>query len=146
MPTSQRRKHFRMQTNNDDPSLTEQHHKLGTDINYIISKYQKNRVIDPALIKSGNYGFATSHDFNSAMLLVTQAQRQFDSLPADFRKEFNDDPAQFLHYCQEPENFEVLVEMGLAEPGEAPTAVSRHEVSEVGCLHTLGASYLQERG
>ena len=43
----------------------------------------------------------------------------FEALPAELRREFNNDPAQFIEYVNDPENIDSLAEKlpALAKPG-----------------------------
>jgi len=43
-------------------------------------------------------------------------------LPAETRAFFQNDPFKFVEYCSNPENIEVLREMGLAEPAQEKEA------------------------
>ena len=62
-----------------------------------------------------SYGEVTGEDFQEAMETVVRAEQAFRNLPSKIRKEFQNDPAQFLDFVHDPENQDRMVEMGLAE-------------------------------
>ncbi len=95
-------------------SLTKQSFTDECDINSIMRRFQKTGALDHVKNHQQNYGFATSEDFTSSMQLVATAQSMFNELPSTIRKEFNNEPGQFLDFVQNPENAQKLEEMGLA--------------------------------
>lgn len=99
-----------------DPVITEQCHKADCDINNIIKKHGTELIAKTALLRSKEYQFddVTGNDFQEAMFKITKAQETFDSLPSQIRKEFNNSPAQFLDFVQNPDNQDRMVELGLA--------------------------------
>lgn len=93
--------------------LTEQSHKNETDMNYILRDYQRTGLIKHAKEHEGRYDDVSVQDFQEAMFLVTQAQSMFDSLPANIRKRFGNDPSAFLEFTQNPENAPEMTRMGI---------------------------------
>ena len=105
-------------------SLTKQSFTDECDINSIMRKFQKTGALTHVSNHAENYGFATSEDFSSSMQLVAQATTMFEELPSSIRKQFNNEPGQFLDFVQDPANLEEMREMGLANQystnGEIP--------------------------
>jgi len=95
--------------------MTKQSHKKECDINQIMAKYQKTGVIDHVNKHSDQYGFATSNDLHVSLNLIKTANEMFDELPSQARKKFQNDPAQFLDFVQDPKNEEHFFELGLSE-------------------------------
>lgn len=95
-------------------TMTEQHHKKATDVNNIIKKYAKTGVLQKLNTIEGIYGDVTGHDFQSAVDLVASAQNMFAALPSEVRAKFQNNPALFLDFADNPDNREQLVEMRLA--------------------------------
>lgn len=96
-------------------SLTKQSEADACDINNIMNTYTKTGVLPVA---EGNplYGdFYDAPTFTEAMAVVAQANAQFASLPAELRAKFQNDPAQFLAFVDNGENYDELVKMGLVE-------------------------------
>lgn len=109
-------------------SRTEQHHAQGANINTIMAKYKKTGVI-PQFVGAAYGDFSGVTDYQTALELVRQSQRQFDALPANIRRYFNDDPGQLLDFVADDANREKAIELGLipyvppkteVEPSNAP--------------------------
>lgn len=105
-------------------SRTKQAPKQETDINWIMKKYIKTGLIDHVQRHGAEYGFASSVDFHGAMNIVTKAGQMFDDLPAEIRRRFNGQPAEFLEFVQNPANKVEMIELGLATEVEAIVPVS----------------------
>lgn len=110
-----------------DEPITEQQHVKEVDINRIVKKYGMDMIQKTNLLMSQDFQFddVAGNDFQEAMFKVTQAQQHFDSLPAEIRKKFDNSPAQFLDFVQNPSNADQLVDMGLAvrQPEPVPIQV-----------------------
>lgn len=98
------------------PSLTKQSFKDECNINHIMSKYEKTGSIEHVNNHQGSYGdFTHSQSYQESLNQIMLAQNQFDSLPAQIRKQFENDPILFVEYCSNPDNHDNLVKMGLAQ-------------------------------
>lgn len=106
----------RVQFKTKGDSLTHQAHKRECDINQIMLKWQKTGVIEHANTYAGRYGDFTNvpNDYHEAMNAVLNAQEMFMTLPSSVRKQFDNDPGQFLDFATDPKNADKMVEMGLA--------------------------------
>lgn len=104
-----------VQVINDEPSLTQQHHRDLCDVNNILKKFMKTGIdVFANRVNSGFYGdFTNVGDYQDCLMKVMHAQEAFDSLPAEIRKEFQNDPGQFVDFVGNPDNKDRLVEMGL---------------------------------
>lgn len=101
----------------DEPSLTKQSFLDQSDINVIMRQFDKNGLLLHTSQHQGRYGdFVTSQDFHDNMNTVLAARAAFDSLPAKIRKNFDNDPALFLDFVQNPANAAEIKAMGLGEP------------------------------
>lgn len=102
------------------PSLTKQAFKKDCDINNILAKYDKSQVLNYLNAVSqgvGKYGdFSDVDDYQTALHKLHDADEMFMQLPASIRKEFSNDPGQFLDFVANPDNFDKMVAMGLARP------------------------------
>lgn len=117
------RKHDRVHPAIGGKSRTKQAHKDETDINIILRKHEKGLVVDHLNKHQGQYGdFIDAPDYHTALNRIHAADEAFMEIPADIRAEFDNDPAQFLEFVQNPENLPSMREMGLAphETTEAP--------------------------
>ena len=92
---------------------TEQAHKEECDVNKILKDYHRTGLIRHAAKHEGKYDDVPAVDFQSAMILVANAQQMFEDLPAATRKRFGNDPGAFLGFVQDPDNTEELKKMGV---------------------------------
>ncbi|AXL15277.1 internal scaffolding protein [Microviridae sp.] len=106
-----------------EPSRTQQHQKDETDINKIMARYVKTGVIDHINKHQAYYGENTGIEYQDAMNLLIKADEVFMELPSKVRKFFENDPAKFLEFTENPKNADKLVELGLAHPKSKPQSV-----------------------
>lgn len=100
----------------DEPSLTKQHFKSETNINTIMSRYEKQGIVDHINKHKGTYGeFADIPDYQEALNKMKLAEEMFMELPSRVRNYFQNDPVQFVEFVQNPANEGKLVEIGLAK-------------------------------
>lgn len=104
----------RMPTVPEGVSMTRQSHAAECDINNIMKKYQKEGIITHFNKFSEQYGDATGNDFTAAMQTISKANSMFEELPSSVRNRFENEPAKFLNFVQDPENHAELQRMGLA--------------------------------
>lgn len=101
-----------------DDGLTKQSMRDETDINLIMAKYQKTGMINFVNSRKGEYMEVPDVDFQTAMDAVVQGNQMFADMPSNLRKQFNNDPGQFMDFVHNPENKEAMYELGLAERPE----------------------------
>lgn len=102
-----------------DPSLAQQNMKDECDINVIVKRFGITGEL-PTGARIPTYGdFEQIDDFRTAYEIVTAAQDAFAHLPASLRVRFNNDPHEFVEFCENPANLAELRALGLAVP-EAP--------------------------
>lgn len=100
-----------------EPSLAKQSFKNECDINNIMRKFEKDGLMDHLNTHKGEYGdFIGYQDYQTSINRVLEAQEAFLTIPAKVRYQFKNNPAEFLEFAQNPENFDQMVEMGLATP------------------------------
>ena len=92
-------------------SMTEQHHKKSCDINTILAKYQETGLIDHVTRHQGAYGDVTGADYQNAMNLIAEQKSIFHELPAAVRRQFGDDPANYLDLVCQPDGLQTLSNM-----------------------------------
>jgi len=100
-------------------SRTKQAFKDECDINVIMRRFKKvcgTEFLEKfAGYTGGEFGdFSNVVDYRSAIEQVRAAEAVFGALPAILRKRFDNDAAAFLDFCQNPDNLEEMVELGLA--------------------------------
>ncbi|AXH74611.1 MAG: internal scaffolding protein [Microviridae sp.] len=119
-----------------EPSMTKQSFKDECDINNIIRDFTKSGQI-AHINERGAGRFADlpdQLDYQMAMTIAQQANQAFEALPAQIRARFENDPAQFLAFCDDPNNAPELVELGLAEAVPKPQAAP--PVAPIGAVAT----------
>ncbi|WNK14507.1 MAG: internal scaffolding protein [Microvirus sp.] len=97
------------------PMITKQEFAQECDINHIMAKFQKTGLIDHVNKYPGGYGDFTNlpTDYQSALNQIIQADEMFLSLPSGIRKQFENDPGQFLEFAENPANAEKMRDLGL---------------------------------
>lgn len=95
-------------------SMTKQAFKRECDINHIMAKYQKTGLIDHVNVHQGDYSDLTDvPTYHDAMNKVISANESFATLPSNIRKQFNNNPAEFLDFVSNPDNQDAMRQMGL---------------------------------
>lgn len=107
-----------------EPTMTRQEFKDECDINLIVRRAARTGyLIDPSVVnpnnrpRFGDFSF-NSDDFIDAQNMISDAHEMFDSLPADIRAEFANDPYRLLEAIEDPENYDRLVELRILVPRE----------------------------
>lgn len=114
-----------------EQTLTEQSHKSECDMHNILRQYRQTGLVAHVRQYEGKYmDMPNALDFQQSMNVIAEANQMFASVPADIRKKFGNDPAQYLEFVQNPENLDALREMGLANAVEAPLETIVSEVPE----------------
>lgn len=103
---------------NNEPSMTKQSHKKECDINNIMAKYQKTGLCDHIARYEPNYQDVPSIDYKDAMDKIIEIDTIFGELPSTVRKQFENDPYQFVQFVENPDNIDALREMGLCKPAQ----------------------------
>lgn len=99
----------------EDVSLAQQNAKDECDINIILQK-MANGIMPDATARTPQFGdfTTTANDYHNALNMVIAAQESFDSLPANIRARFDNDPEKLLAFVQDEKNLDEAVKLGLA--------------------------------
>lgn len=105
----------RLQFTTKGPTLTHQSMAAECDINNIMKKWEKTGILEHKNNFNGEYGDFTNVpiDYHESMNQVLAANDMFETLPAKIRKQFGNDPGQFLDFATDPENNQKMIDMGL---------------------------------
>lgn len=103
-------------------SRTEQHQANGANINTIMAKYRKTGII-PQFAGAAYGDFTGVTDYHMAIELVRQSQRDFEALPANVRRYFDDDPGKLLDFVADDANRAKAIELGLIRDVPSKTEV-----------------------
>lgn len=101
-----------------DPSLAQQSSAEETDINTIVNRYLRSGVLPLIPLPPTQDEFAEIFDFRTAMDTMLEAEKSFKALPADVRRRFDNNPAEFVDFCSNRDNLPEMRKMGLAVPEE----------------------------
>jgi phage internal scaffolding protein len=123
----------------DDPGLTQQEFKNECDVNLIVDKYQRTGLLTHVAATTGTFMAAPQMDFQEALNYVRDAEEAFMNLPSEIRKEFNNDPAVMIDFCQDPVNLPKLEEMGLLDPEKLRQKKLKAETKEPDAAAVNGA-------
>lgn len=111
-----------------DDDLAKQEFKDETDINTILKRFNVTGQL-PTGVRMPTYGdFTGVSDFREALHAIQEAEDSFMAMPAHIRKRFDNDPAQFVDFCSQPENADEARKFGLSVPLAAAPSPVRVEV------------------
>lgn len=101
----------------DSPSLTKQADAKDCDINVLFARMEKGGSLPDMIAREPRYGdFSEVPDYQEACNIVLKAKEQFESLDAQTRNRFENDPAKFLAFANDPKNMDELEKLGLLHP------------------------------
>lgn len=104
----------------EDESRTHQNFAAECDIRNIMAKYKRSGIVTHLTSAKELLGdYSEVPDYRSALDSVIRAQASFDELPADWRKRFNNDPAEFLDFVQDPNNRDEMVKFGMIDVAQS---------------------------
>lgn len=117
-----------------DESRTKQSFGDDTNINNIMARFIQTGLVDFVNEHQGHYGDVTGWQFHDAMNIVARSQEMFEALPASIRARFNNDPATFLDFVDNPENDAEAIAMGIMKAPEkgdaAPPPAATASISD----------------
>lgn len=99
---------------------TKQSFKDETDITKILSKFQVAGAISHLAKYEAQYGDFAEFDFLETQNMLNRGNNMFAALPSEVRREFEQDPARFFKFVNDPANNERVNELlpGIANPGD----------------------------
>lgn len=107
----------------NDPSRTKQSFKTECDINNLMARYTSSGLLPQGTTRTPVYGdFTTFDDYFHAVNIINHAQEHFDSLPAEARKRFANDPAELLLFLEDTRNRQEAINLGLIDKPPEPPA------------------------
>lgn len=105
------------------PSKTRQEFKDECDLSLLLKKFGRTPEGRAALTNARGFAEGAQFadvsavpDFRAARDAVNAANSNFMALPAIARRRFNNDPAEFLDFIQNPANRDEAISLGLAKP------------------------------
>jgi phage internal scaffolding protein len=142
--TAHQNKRIRVATVNELPSKTEQSHKDACDIHTIVDRAKRMGFVEHIAPYEGKYlDMPSGTDLLANMLVVREAEEMWQQIPSKVRNRFENDPAQFLDFMQDPRNYDEIGKLGFDNsyipeaqrpkaPQAAPEASGETKVSPEG--------------
>lgn len=106
-----------------EPSLTQQQFKEEANANWVMEQFARTGDISILQKSNPRYGdFTGVADYQESLNIVMAAQDAFMSLPANLRKKFNNDPAEYVAFVSDEANREEMKNLGMLK--ESPEDLS----------------------
>lgn len=108
------------------PERTKQSFVAECDINNILKQFKATGMINHVKQAAalGTYvDLPEVDDFQASLNSVMRAEQAFASLPSKLRARFDNDPATFLEFFQDPKNQDEAIKLGLAQDTRPPTTL-----------------------
>lgn len=100
-----------------EKTLTQQQFKDEQNINNIMRKYGAAAFSSQTqYLQQGFADFSKPVDFLTAKTLIVQAENHFNELPAELRKEFDNNPVNLVNFVKDEKNREKAIKLGLLDP------------------------------
>lgn len=97
-----------------DKGVTKQSDSKDCDINLLMKRFERTGQLPDMIQKNPAYGdYSAVPDYQEALDIVRHADEQFINLDAHVRNRFDNDPAKFLAFANDPANQKELAKMGL---------------------------------
>lgn len=97
-----------------EPSKALQSAAPECDIYNIIKQFNTTGLVTHVAQGTPQYGDVSDvPDYQAALEVIMTAEEQFGALPANVRREFDNDPGKMLEFIENPDNYERGVELGL---------------------------------
>lgn len=115
-----------------DDGRTKQSFKDQCDVNKLLKKAARTGALSHLEQFGGQYGDFSDFDFMDAQNQLAKAREIFEALPAEVRRDFGQNPANFFEFANAPENVGRLAELlpEVAKPGDYYPSVRRTAATE----------------
>jgi phage internal scaffolding protein len=99
-----------------DSSLAQQHHREECDINTIMERFGQTGQLPQTSLQPSYGDFSGVVDYHTALNAIIAAEEQFDTLPAQMRARFDNDPAKLIDFLENDNNQDEAIALGLVNP------------------------------
>ncbi len=97
----------------------------GLEMNQILSDFAVYRTPMPATALQPMYGdFTGVTDLQTALKTIADARESFYALPEAIRRRFGHDPMALVQFCDNPQNYDEAVSLGLVVPSASLDTIS----------------------
>lgn len=100
---------------NPEEDMTEQQHAIDCDINHIVRNYDKVMFNANPSVSPLSGDFTPEFNYHDAMIKIAKAQQEFELLPSNIRKYFDNDPGKLLEFIDKEENRDEAIRLGLVQ-------------------------------
>lgn len=97
-----------------DPSRTRQEFAEDADLNVIVARFGIGHEMPQNVTPPMSGDFSAVPDYRGAQDLLRKANEVFGNLPAKVRSRFDNDPAQYIDFLENPDNEAEAIALGLA--------------------------------
>lgn len=105
-----------------EPAATQQQFKDECDVNFILRRFADTGVLTHVSDSQPVFDECSEFDYLNAMNTVVRAQEDFEALPSNVRKRFNNSPAELFSFLAKEENRDEAVSLGLVVPKVSESA------------------------
>lgn len=118
----------------DNP--TQQQFRKACNITEILKRHKKTGLVPsndklPLNVAGEIFDATTVDSYQDALLKINEANQAFWSVPANIRKQFDNNPILLMEFVQNPDNREKAIEIGLiVEEKEEPKGITIKELKE----------------
>jgi phage internal scaffolding protein len=99
-----------------EETLTVQADKDDCDINTLVKRFGLTGTMPSNLRPPIQADFVGNMTYQEALDAIREADATFSELPADVRKRFDHNPAEFVAFCSDEKNLDEMRKLGLAVP------------------------------
>ena len=104
-------KKVKVLTKCEEKSNVEQSHR--TEIKKMVADAESRGLLRASVKFEGEMDDFPNYDFQDAQYKMAYAQSMFESLPSGIRAKFENNPAKFMDFANNPNNAQEMVQMGL---------------------------------
>jgi len=98
-----------------EETLTQQNTAEETDINYIVATFTRTGMLPQAQTPPTYGDFSGVSDYREALELIQEADNAFNSLPADVRAHFGNNPASYLDFIENGSDVDLAAKLGIID-------------------------------
>ena len=120
----------RVQTVNNEPSMTRQSMAAECDINNILRQNREGIALAHFARHGGSYTDVPAASYHTACNVKAQVDQLFESLPSEARAAFRNDPGAFLEAAADPERADEFIDLGLCSLEELEAAELAAQAAE----------------
>lgn len=103
----------RVSVNGFSETKTQQHHLVDVNLPQMMIKYKRDGYFSHLAKNMAAFGdFAEVVDFQDAQNVMANAATEFEHVPPAIRARYGNDPIAFAEAAIDPENKQILMEMG----------------------------------